>query len=158
MRMFACFALAALCLATLPADARDYRLGDLAIDHPWTRVMPGGRDMGSGYMTIRNDGTASDRLVAASTQRARRVEIHETTLQDDIMRMRHLPDGIKIAPGDLVELKPGGLHIMFLQVTEPFAQGEQIPVTLVFEKAGEITVEFVVEDRGGHGHGHSHGH
>lgn len=154
----------ALCLLTLAllapaALATDDRtVGPLHLEQPWTRVMPEGRAMGGGYLTIRNAGPEADRLVAVSTPRAGRVELHETTIVEDVMRMRPLPDGLPVPAGDSVELKPGGLHIMFLDVETPFVEGERIPVVLTFEKNGEAELGFVVRGGAAQGHGAAHGH
>lgn len=143
-----------LALITLPASAQDYAVGDLHISEAWTRVMPHGHTMGGGYLEIRNEGERADRLVSAASPRAGRVEIHETTIVDDVMRMRELKEGLEIAPGGAAELKPGGLHLMFFDVETAFAMGEQIPVTLEFEHAGQVEIELDVRGRdGASGHG-----
>lgn len=124
------------------ALAHDYKIGSIEIDHPWTRAMPPGAKVGGGFMVITNAGSEPDRLVGLSSPRAARGEVHEMTMQEGVMKMRELQDGLEIAPGATVELKPGGYHVMFMEVTEGFKEGEDIPATLVFEKAGEVEVEF----------------
>ncbi|TCT13377.1 hypothetical protein EDC22_101242 [Tepidamorphus gemmatus] len=135
---------AALVIAvTSAAIAHDYRIGSIEIEAPWTRAMPPGAKVGGGFMVITNTGNEADRLIALTSPRAARGEIHEMTMQEGIMKMREVAGGLEIAPGESVELKPGGYHVMFMDVTEGFREGERIPATLMFEKAGEITVEFV---------------
>ena len=162
MRTIALSLLACLSLIVLPAAAHDYEVGDLHVDHPWARAMPDGTSVGGGYLVIRNEGSEADRLVSVSSPRTPRVEIHEMTMDNDVMRMRELADGLEIPAGETVELKPGGYHVMFMEVPERFAEGERVPATLVFENAGEVEVEFAVEAAGSgeasHGHDHGHGH
>lgn len=124
------------------ALAHDYKLGSIEIDHPWTRAMPPGAKVGGGFMVITNTGSEPDRLIGITSSRATRGEVHEMTMHEGVMKMRELQDGLAIAPGETVELKPGGYHVMFMDVTEGFKEGEDVPATLVFEKAGEIEVTF----------------
>ncbi|MDF3605009.1 copper chaperone PCu(A)C [Paracoccus sp. DMF-8] len=127
-------------------------LGDLTISSAYTRATPPRAPVAGGFVTIANAG-ADDRLVAAASPIAERVEIHEMAMQDDVMQMRELPDGLPIGAGETVELKPGGLHLMFFGLTGPLTEGETIPVTLSFEKSGEIEIPLTVgpmNARGGH--------
>ncbi|MBT9289230.1 copper chaperone PCu(A)C [Prosthecodimorpha staleyi] len=151
--------LAVLIGATLfaaPAFAHDFKVGDLQIDHPWARATPGGATVGGGFMKIKNAGKASDRLVAGSAEVAGRVEIHEMAVIDGIMKMRALDKGLEIAPGKTVELKPGGYHVMLMELKRPLKQGETVKATLVFEKAGPVQVEFQVEAIGAQGSTEKH--
>jgi copper(I)-binding protein len=155
-------ALLPLILAGAPAFAHDYKVGDLKIDHPWSRATPGGAKVAGGYMTITNNGKEADRLVGGTLISAGIVEIHEMAMEGSTMRMRALPQGLEIKPGQTVELKPGGFHVMFLDLKSPMKEGDKVKGTLVFQRAGTIEVEFKVEGRGasgGHDHGnHSGGH
>ncbi len=149
------------------AMAHDYKIGSLAIDHPWTRATPGGAKVGGGYMTIKNMGSETDRLVAGAADFAGKIEIHEMAMKDGVMRMRRLPAGLEIPPGETVELKPGSYHVMFMQLKAPLVEGDPVTATLTFEKAGSIDLEFDVEPVGARGsgggkmdhsgHGMSHG-
>jgi len=127
------------------ASAHDYKIGSLEIAHPWTRATPKGASVGGGYLKITNKGTTPDRLIAASSDAAGMVEIHEMKMSGGKMEMRPLKDGIEIKPGQTVELKPGGYHVMFMHLKQPFEQGKRINATLTFEKAGKIDVEFAVD-------------
>lgn len=120
-------------------------------------MAPGGGS-GVGYLSIRNDGEAGERLIAVEADRAGRVELHRTTVENGVMRMRPATGGTEIPPGETVELEPGGLHIMFLDVAEPFAAGEHIEAVLQFEAAGEVEVRFVVGDGAPVGEEHDHDH
>jgi copper(I)-binding protein len=117
-------------------------IGALQIVEPWTRATPPRAPTGSGYLAIENIGQQSDRLVAIASPRAERVEIHAMTMEGGVMRMRPHAAGLDIPAGETVALTPGGLHLMFMGLTAPFSQGEAVPVTLTFEKAG--TVELVM--------------
>ena len=122
---------AGLALLASPAWAHDYKLGSLEIDHPWSRATAPTAPTGGGYLVITNKGTTPDRLIAARSNAAAKVEIHEMTMNNNIMRMRELPKGLEIPAGQTVTLKPGGFHVMFLDLKAPFAKGAKIPVTLV---------------------------
>lgn len=139
---------AALVLAALPAAAHDYKLGTLEIATPWTRATAPTARSGGGFMTITNKGTTADRLVAARSNASAKVEIHEMKMDGSVMRMRELEKGLEIPPGATVTLKPGGFHIMFMELKAPFAVNGKVPLTLMFEKAGSIDVEMKVEAMG----------
>lgn len=137
------------------------RVGGIEIVEPWSRVTPKGAKVGAGYLIIRNTSTAADRLMSAQSAIAKRVEIHEMKMDGDVMRMRALGDGLTIPAGGSVELKPGGYHIMFLELAGPIDEGQRVVATLRFEKAGDIEVQFVgrrmTRSSGGHG-GKMRGH
>jgi copper(I)-binding protein len=138
------------------AQANDYKLGTLQIVQPWTRATPGGAQAGGGFMKLVNGGGTADRLISARSAAADRVEIHEMRMEGSIMRMRELEKGLELPAGATVELKPGGYHIMFMGLKAPFAQDARVPITLVFEKAGTVDVEMVVQARGAAEPGHRH--
>lgn len=125
------------------AYAHGFKVGDLAIGHPYARAMLPGAKVGGGYLKVTNSG-ADDRLVSVTSDRATSVQIHEMKMDGGIMEMRELKDGIAIPANSTVELKPGSFHLMFMNVTQPFKEGEMIKGRLVFEKAGPVDVEFAV--------------
>lgn len=129
---------------------------DIEIAGAWARAMLQAQPTGGVYLTIINRGTAAERLVGAASPRAGRVEIHEMDMEGDVMKMRPVEGGVEIGPGETVELAPGGLHLMVLDVRGPFAEGEQVPVTLEFENAGkaEISVEVRAAAPAASGGGH----
>jgi len=136
-------------LAVSAVSAHEYKAGSLEIKHPWARATPKGATVAGGYMKIINTGTAPDRLVGGSTVAAGKFEIHEMAMDGDVMKMRALPKGIEIKPGETVELKPGSYHLMFVGLKQPFEQGKRVKGTLQFEKAGTVEVEYAVEAIGG---------
>jgi periplasmic copper chaperone A len=127
------------------AFAHEYKFGSLEIKHPWARATPKGAAVAGGYMTITNKGTIADRLVGFSSPVAGRFEIHEMKTEDGVMKMRHLPKGIEIKPGQTLELKPGSYHLMFMELKQPFEKDQRVKGTLVFEKAGKLEIEYMVE-------------
>lgn len=106
-----------------------------------------GSPVGGGYLIVRNIGVESDRLLGGSADFAARVEVHEMAMENDIMKMRALPDGLEIAAGEQMVLKPGGYHLMFMGLSSQLISGDTHKITLQFEKAGEIDVAFVVKER-----------
>src|SRR5262249_39138470 len=129
-----------LALATGSAAAHDYKLGDVTIDHPWSRATPKGAKVAGGYVKVTNAGAAADRLVGGTFAASRGVEIHEMSSDGGVMKMRQLKSGL--------EVKPGAYHLMFTDLTRPLTAGERVKGTLVFEKAGTVEVEYTVESMG----------
>jgi copper(I)-binding protein len=115
----------------------------LAIEQAWAAPTPAGVDVSAGYLSIVNGTAAEDRLLGATSPRAERIELHEMSIDGAVMRMRGV-DTLTIAPGEHVELGPGGMHLMFYGVTEPFTEGQDIPVQLTFETAGPVNVTLPV--------------
>ncbi len=142
-------------------SAHDYKLGDIEIIHPWAKPSIGQAKAGAAFATILNNGAGDDRLLAAKSDVSELVELHTHSMDGGVMRMRPV-EAIVIPAGDAAELAPGGHHIMLLNLKGPLVDGESFPVTLVFEKAGEITIEVKIDaDMGGmpsHGKKHGQGH
>jgi len=140
--------LAAAILFAAPAFgafAHEYKAGDLEIHHPVSKATLPGQPVGGGFFTIINHGNQADRLVSITSPVSDDVQVHEMKVENDVMKMRQVDGGIEIPAGGTVELKPGGLHVMFMAIKQPFKQGETVPATLNFEKAGAVAVEFKVE-------------
>ncbi|MEM7290947.1 MAG: copper chaperone PCu(A)C [Pseudomonadota bacterium] len=133
-------------LIAVSAFAHDYKIGDLVINHPVARATPVNAPVSGGYMTITNTGSEADRLIAATVDFAGDVQIHEMSMQDDIMKMRQLEEGLEIPAGEKVMLQPGGYHIMFMQLEKQLKEGEKYDATLIFEKAGSVDVTLNVEN------------
>lgn len=144
-------ALAVLFVSTSFAAAEDIKAGDLVISQAWARATPGGAKTGGGYLTIENKGSAPDKLVGASADVAGKVEVHEMTMNKGVMTMRPLESGLTIDPGKTVKLAPGGFHLMMMDLKSPLKQGEKLPVTLQFEKAGKVAVTLDVQGVGAQG-------
>jgi len=140
-----------------PVPPATITAGDLAIETPWLRATPGGAQVAGGYVKVSNRGAAPDRLVGASIEGAERGEVHEMKAENGVMKMGPV-DGLAIAPGASVELKPGGYHLMFMGLKAPLKQGDAVKGTLVFEKAGTVDVQFAVGGLGARGPGGGHEH
>ncbi len=134
-------------LFATPAVAHDFKAGDLTLIHPWARATPPGAPVAGGFVIIRNSGRESDRLLSVTSSVAESVEIHQSSIVDGTARMRPVAN-LEIAPGQEVMLAPGGYHLMFLKPKTQFRQSEKFSATLVFEKAGSITVEFAIQGIG----------
>ena len=155
----ACAAMLSYFLVT-PARAEDVKAGDLVITQAWSRATPVGAKVAGGYLTIENKGSSADRLVGGSGDVAGRVELHEMAMDNGVMKMRPLDKGLDIEPGKTVKLAPGGLHLMLLDLKTQFKQGDKVPVTLEFEKAGKVQLVLDVQGVGAQAPGgdHSGGH
>ena len=132
------------CSLATPARAQEVKAGDLVITQAWTRATPGGAKIGGGYLTIENKGTAPDRLIGGSADVAGKIEVHEMAMNNGVMTMRPLEKGLSIEPGKTVKLAPGGYHLMMFDLKSPLKQGDKLPVTLEFEKAGKVQVSLDV--------------
>jgi len=137
-------------LLMLLAFAASPALAQVSIDQPWMRATPPGAKVAGGFMTVVNKGPSPDRLVGAASPVAERVELHVHVHEAGVMKMKQVP-GLDIPADGKFVLKPGGAHLMFLDVKRPIKQGETIPVTLKFEKAGEMKVEYPVAGLGAMG-------
>jgi copper(I)-binding protein len=134
-----------------PARAEEVKAGDLVITQAWSRATPGGAKVGGGYLTIENKGSAPDRLIGGSADVAEKVQVHEMAVNNGVMTMRPLDNGLTIEPGKTVKLAPGGYHLMLLDLKSPLKQGDKVPVTLEFEKAGKVKLSFDVQGVGAPG-------
>lgn len=132
-------------LITTLAWAQDYTIGNIVIEQPVARATPANAPVSAGYMTIRNTGQDDDTLVSGTVNFAQKTELHEMTMENDVMKMREIESGIAIPAGGDVQLMPGGLHMMFMGMTEQLAEGQTHTATLVFEKAGTIEVMLDVQ-------------
>lgn len=151
-------AAAALLLAGSVAAA------EITVSDPYARAASPAARSGAAFMAITNTGDAPDRLVAATSDIARRVELHTHVEEGDgVMRMVHVEEGFEIAPGETILLQRGGRHVMFMGLTRPMAQGDSVAVTLTFENAGDVVLEVPVDlermpaGAGDMGHGMRHG-
>ena len=142
-KKIAAYAILGSMLAFGSAQAHEFKLGQIEIGHPYSRAMLPMAKVGGGYFKITNNGPA-DRLVSVKSERAESVELHEMKMNGAVMEMRELDGGIAIPAKTTVELKPGSYHLMFMNVPQPFKEGEMVKATLVFEKAGSVDVEFAV--------------
>jgi copper(I)-binding protein len=149
---------ALLCGTFCVAHAHGVTVGTLEIAHPAILTPPAGAKSAAGYLGIVNTGSTADRLLGVETGIAKRAVLHTTEHSDDgVARMVHL-DAINIPANGTVLLEPGGMHIMLMGLTGPLTQGDMIPATLVFERAGEVEIRLSVESAGARGAGHGGHH
>lgn len=144
----ALLAFALLLGSSVAASADDIKAGDLVISQAWSRATPGGAKVAGGYLTIENKGAASDRLIGGSAEIAGKFEIHEMAMDNGVMKMRALDKGIAIDAGKTVKFAPGGYHLMLEDLKGPLKQGDKVPVTLQFEKAGKVSISLDVQGVG----------
>lgn len=160
MKTLICTAVAAT-LTMGSALAHEYTAGKLTIDHPMAFETAPNVSVGGGYMTIANTGDTDDVLLEVRVDAVPRVELHLSETDDNGVARMTKQDGIPIPAGETVSLKPGGLHVMFMGLGDnPFELGKKLDATLVFESAGELDVQFSIEERSAQTHAdHSeHGH
>lgn len=127
--------------------AHEYKLGTLEIEHPYIRATAASAKVSGAFMTINNKGNQNDKLVSVTGVKfAGKVEVHETKMINNVMEMRELKGGLVIPAKSKVELKPGGYHVMFMDLKEPLIKGKKYKAKLNFEKSGSIEVEFDAEE------------
>lgn len=126
------------------AFAQNASVGSIKIEHAYTRATAPGQQAAGGFLQIENKGGAADQLISASSPIAGEVQLHEMAMDGNVMKMRQVKD-ISVPANSEVELKPGGLHIMFMNIKAPLAVGETVPVKLKFAKAGEVEVKMPVK-------------
>ena len=118
----------------------------IKIEDAYTRATVPGQQVAGGFMKIENKG-AADQLISASSPVAGEVQLHEMAMEGNVMKMRQVKD-IAVPAGGTIELKPGGLHLMFMNIKAPLAAGETVPVKLKFAKAGDVEVKMPVNAMG----------
>lgn len=129
----------ALAIGVLTATAAEADPSSISVEHAWSRATPKGAVTGVGYVTITNNGTGEDRLLGASSPVAETIQFHAGSTESGVMKMTQLP-ALDLAPGQTVTLKPGGIHMMMMGLTQPLREGQTFPLTLTFEKAGAVEV------------------
>jgi periplasmic copper chaperone A len=142
-------ALVILAQAASAEAGKTFKAGGISVEAPWSRATPGGAQIAGGYLKITNNGKDADRLTGGSFPNAARFEIHEMKTEGGVMTMRPVAGGLEIKPGETVEFKPGGYHLMFMGLKGSLKEGQTVKGTLVFEKAGTLAVEYRVGPIGG---------
>jgi uncharacterized protein YcnI len=132
------------------------KAGDLEFSGAVAKAMLPGQPVGGAVVTIKNEGASDDRLISAASPSAGRVELHEMAMVNDVMKMRKMSDGLVIPAGKTVDMTSSDLHFMFYNMKKPFADGDKVPVTLTFEKAGKVDVIVQVGSANGADQMHNH--
>ena len=141
------WALVALALISVQVLAHTHEKGDIQVRHPWSRATPPGAKVAVGYMEIGNVGSRPDRLLAATTPAAQRVEMHVTERDGEVMKMRQV-ETFEIPARERTTLRPGGAHLMLVDLARPLKKGERFTMKLRFERAGELEIELEVQELG----------
>jgi len=153
IRLFSA-AIAVILVATA-AFAEPVQVGSITIDKAWSRATPKAAKAGGGYMAITNNGDSTDKLIAVSSEAARKTEIHNMSIKDGVMHMAPVDGGLEIKPGETVELKPGGYHVMFMGLKAPLKMGDMVMVKVQFENAGMAMVHMPIAKIGAKAMDHS---
>lgn len=140
--------LAALLLPVGFAQAHQYKVGELEIAHPWSQELPPNAPTVAAYFVIHNNGKTADRLLGVDTPIAGKAELHEHVKQDDLMKMQQVT-AVEIAPGATITFAPMAYHVMLLELEDRslLSDGKRFPLTLHFEKAGNVTVDVAVQKK-----------
>lgn len=149
--------LTAAMLAALPGVAAAGSVGDISVEHAWSRATPPGASAGAVFMTLGVTGKTADRLVKVDSPAARAAELHTMSVDGGVMKMRPVA-AIEVKPGSKTELKPGGLHVMLIGLVKPLVEGEAVSLTLTFEKAGRVDVKAMVRKAGAQANDAAKGH
>ncbi|WP_223545777.1 copper chaperone PCu(A)C [Pseudomonas sp. A-B-19] len=138
--------LAALLLPACFANAHEYKVGELEIAHPWSQELPPNAPTVAAYFVISNKGTTDDRLLSVDTPIAGEAQLHEHVMQGDMMKMQHVQN-VEVPAGDEVTFAPMAYHVMLLDLKDRslLTDGKRFPMTLHFEKSGDVTVEVAVQ-------------
>jgi len=139
--------LAILSLCVGAALAHNHEKGEIQLHHPWSRATPPGAKVGVAYMEIRNSGAQPDKLLSISTKVARVVEMHVSERDGEVMKMRQVK-AFAIPARASYALRPGGSHLMLVDLAAPLQKGERFTMTLRFERAGELEIELEVQEQG----------
>jgi len=138
------FALTTAVLLAAAAQAHQFSVGNLVINHPWARPTASGMPTGAAYLSITNHGARKDTLIGAQTPAAIRVEFHRTSFEAGMAKMRPAST-LVIEPGETLTAGPGGLHLMLVDLRTPLVNGATVPLVLTFKDAGEVTVQLKIE-------------
>lgn len=142
-RLVPLFVLLLIAAVSAPVFAHEQSAGQLEFKHLWIKQVPGARN-GAMFVEIINQGDTDDHLIAVRTDMAKKAQLHTQVIEDGIARMRRI-DGIDIPAGGTVRLEPGGMHIMLMGIQGMQMDGAMVPVTLVFEAAGKISLTAAIE-------------
>jgi copper(I)-binding protein len=134
-------------IALASAGLASAQTGSVEVEQAWARATPGGAKTAALYMTLVNKGAGEDRLVSVSTPVAGNAELHTSTTENGIMHMAPVT-AVAVQPGTPTVLKPGGYHVMLMNLKAPLVAGQSFPVSLTFEKAGKVEATASVQKVG----------
>lgn len=138
--------LAALLLPACFANAHEYKAGELDIAHPWLQELPPNAPTVAAYFVIHNNGKTADRLLSVDSPISGKAELHEHLMQKDLMKMQQVPS-VEIPAGGTITFAPMAYHVMLMELKDRslLSDGKRFPLTLHFEKAGNLTVDVAVQ-------------
>lgn len=161
LRLVATVLLGSACLSANAHDHghahQSHAAGAFDIQQVWSRAMPPSAPTGAVYFSLQNPTDEADRLVGVRTERAEKAELHTHLHEGEVMRMQQV-EAVDVPASGQVEFKPGGYHVMLFKLSKQLVAGDRFPLTLIFENAGEVTVEVSVEEQAPQGHGAAHMH
>ncbi|KAA0686107.1 MULTISPECIES: copper chaperone PCu(A)C [Azospirillum] len=137
-------------LASVPVAADPIRAGDIVVEQAWARATAPAAKTGAAYLTIRNAGTQPDRIASMAAPVAGHVMAHQTKQEGDVLRM-HEAGPLALPPGGALDMKPGGTHVMLMDLKGGLKPGQEFPLTVTFEKAGAVQVPVKVGKPGAMG-------
>ncbi|WP_223432869.1 copper chaperone PCu(A)C [Pseudomonas sp. GL-B-26] len=140
--------LAVLLLPACFANAHEYKAGELEIAHPWSQELPPNAPTVAAYFVIDNKGNTADRLLSVDSPIAGVAQLHEHVMQNDLMKMQHVPS-VEIPAGGEVTFAPMAYHVMLLELKDRslLSDGKRFPLTMHFEKSGDVTVDVSVQKK-----------
>ncbi|MGL6243987.1 copper chaperone PCu(A)C [Pseudomonas sp.] len=140
--------LAALLLPACFANAHEYKAGELEIAHPWSQELPPNAPTVAAYFVIQNPGKTADRLLSVDSPIAGIAQLHEHVMKDDLMKMQQVPS-VDVPAGGNVTFAPMAYHVMLLELKDRslLSDGKRFPLTLHFEKSGDVTVDVSVQKK-----------
>ncbi len=130
------------------SSAKTDPLQGVTVRDPWVRPAGAASKVTAAYLSLDNRGDTDDTLLSASSPISRTAQIHATSLEDGVMKMRQVDGGVVVPAGGTVTFKPGGYHIMLMDLTSPLEEGQRISLTLRFAKAGQVDVQALVARQG----------
>lgn len=145
LALLACLTASASWRAAAADSPGPARTDAIRIEDPWIRATAPGQSVAGGFMAVVNTTATEDRLLRASSPLAEEVQMHNTTIDGGVIRMRPMVDGVAIPAGGRVEFKPRALHLMLLGLQTPLTAGANVPVTFEFGRAGKVTASFRIE-------------
>lgn len=137
---------------------KKHNMGAIKINAPWIRSTAPGAPSSAAYFTLTNTSSIPVSIIAASSDIADRVEIHEHTMTDGVMKMQEV-SGVTIPSKKRVEFKPGGYHVMFMGLKDAVKEGDKVTITLSFDNDTEQTINAIAQKKAKeHSHDHDHKH
>lgn len=147
----------AILILSSNAEAGKVTAGALSVQDAWARPSIGNAPNGVVYLKISNKGNSADRLAGVSASVAKRVAIHVSIMEGGVMKMRHAANGVEVPANGAVELKPGGMHVMLMGLTQKLISGDNFDLTLTFEQQGKVKIPVEIKTLGSTGSSNSSG-